>query len=278
MPRFCANISFLFTELPFLERFEAAAKAGFEGVEFLFPYEWPAQQLRDLADANGLEVVLFNIWPGDWASGWRGLAGVRGQQGEFLKRLDEALCYASVLGCRQLHAMAGLERHGANTDTLVANIGLAAERASSAGITILTEPINRGDMPGYLVHRTQQACDIIAAVGARNVGLQLDLYHRHVEEGAAANAIGEFQDLTAHYQIAGPPNRDEPQVGSVGKGALSLAGEATGELDYEPLFRNIDASGYQGWVGCEYRPRGDTVSGLSWFFDLSGQNGRSGEI
>jgi 2-dehydrotetronate isomerase len=253
MPRFSANISFLFTELPFRERFKAAAEAGFQGVEFLFPYDEPAEELAALAQGNGLEVVLFNIWPGAWDEGWRGLAGVPGQEGEFARRLDEARVYARALNCRRLHAMAGLESQGANLETLVGNLRFAAAEAAADGVVILTEPINRKDMPGYLVHRTDQARDIIAQVGEPNVRLQFDCYHRHVEEGSADTAICEFADLTAHYQVAGPPDRGEPDHG---------------ELDYAAIFQLIDGTGYGGWVGCEYRPRNGTLQGLSWVEEL----------
>jgi hydroxypyruvate isomerase len=263
MPRFSANISFLFTELPFQDRFKAASQAGFKGVEFLFPYDLPADDLAGLASDNDLEIVLFNIWPGDWDAGWRGLAGVPGQEAVFAEKVDQALGYAGKLGCKRLHAMAGLVEHGANTETLVSNLKIAADKAGRLGVDILTEPINRKDMPQYLVHTTAQAGQVIAAVGAPNVRLQLDLYHRHVEEGGVAGAIEEFGDLAGHYQIAGPPNRDEPCVGG--------AGDSSGcDLDYAPLFKQIDASGYQGWIGCEYRPRGDTSAGLSWFRDIIG--------
>lgn len=249
MPRFAANISFLFTELPFKERFQAAADAGFEGVEFLFPYDEPANELASLAMQAGVEVVLFNIWPGEWEAGDRGLAGVHGKEGEFSERLDQALEYADALGCRQLHAMAGLTTKGANEETLIANLKMAADKAASFGVTLLTEPINTRDMPGYLVTKTSQARRLIDAIGKPNVRLQFDLYHRHIEEGGVAQAIDEFADITNHYQIASPPDRGEP-------------GE--GELDFQDLIALIDATGYQGWIGCEYRPRRETHAGLNW--------------
>ncbi len=260
MPRFSANLSFLFTEVPFQNRFKVAADAGFKGVEFLFPYEWPAEELAGLAAENGLEIVLFNIWPGDWDQGWRGLAGVPGQEQVFLERLDQALGYARKLGCRRLHAMAGLKAHGANYETLTANLRLAARQAAADGVIILTEPINRRDMPGYLVHRTSQARDVIAAVGAANLRLQFDLYHRHIEEGRVAEAIKEFGGMAAHYQIAAPPDRGEPVIGSSDGGGL----------DYAPLFKLIDDTGFDGWIGCEYRPRGETKAGLGWLKDVGG--------
>ncbi|KUO55845.1 MAG: hydroxypyruvate isomerase [Alphaproteobacteria bacterium BRH_c36] len=249
MPRFSANLSFLFTELPFRERFKAAADAGFKGVEFLFPYDEPAEQLDSLARDNRLEVALFNVWPGDWEAGERGLAGVPGREDEFARRLEQALGYAQVLGCSRLHVMAGLETQGANEATLIGNLQRACVVAAGYDVKLLCEPINRKDMPGYLVHRTAQARGIIEAVETGDVCLQFDCYHREVEEGDTVAAIAAFAGLTAHYQIASPVDRGEPDAG---------------ELDYRAVFSAIDATGYTGWVGCEYRPRAGTREGLKW--------------
>lgn len=249
MPRLCANLSFLFTDLPFKSRFAAAAQAGFRGVEFLFPYDEDPEELRALALDNGLEIVLFNIWPGDWDDGWRGLAGVPGREAEFRERFDQALGYARTMGVKRLHAMAGLVAHGAEERTYVSNLVDAARKSAGDAVSILVEPINGHDMPGYLVTRTAQAAEIIAATGADNVRLQLDLYHRHMEEGDVARAVAETAGIVGHYQIAGPPDRGEP---------------APSDFDVAGLFALIDAQGYDGWVGCEYRPRQDTLSGLLW--------------
>ncbi len=249
MLRFSANLSFLFTELQFLDRFKAAADAGFQGVEFLFPYDVPAKDIAARIRDNGLEVALINIWPGDFDAGERGLAGVKGREAEFSQRVDEALDYARVVDCRRLHAMAGLVDHGAEEETLVANLKVAARASARDGVTILTEPINRKDMPGYLVHRTAQAREIISSTGADNVGLQFDCYHRQIEEADTCAAISQYADLTRHYQIASPPDRGEPD---------------RGDLDYREIFDAIEVTGYQGWIGCEYRPRGTTWDGLSW--------------
>lgn len=249
MPRLCANISFLFTERPFTDRFKAAADAGFSGVEFLFPYAEEAERLADLAAGNNLDVVLFNIWPGDFDNGWRGLAGVPGYEELFAERVAQALEYARKLGCKQLHAMAGLDTHGANEATLVSNLKTAARMAQGDGIAILTEPINARDMPGYLVQRTAQAAKIIEDVGMPNVRLQLDLYHRQMQEGDVAAAIRDFAGIASHIQIAGPPDRGEPHPS---------------DLDFAALFKVIEETGYKGWIGCEYRPRGDTLAGLIW--------------
>ena len=249
MPRFAANLSFLFTELPFLDRFEAAARAGFRGVEFMFPYATPAAEIRSRLDASGLELVLFNLPPGHWDKGERGFAALPGREDEFASAVDLALNYAEALACPRLHAMAGLTAHGATRAAYVANLRLAAEWAAPQGIDILIEPINTRDMPDYFLTRTADARDVIAEVGAPNLGLQLDLYHRHLMEGDVEGAIREFAPLARHMQCADPPDRGEP---------------STREIDYAHLFRAIDEVGYGGWIGCEYKPRGDTEAGLTW--------------
>lgn len=249
MPRFAANLSLMFTELAFLDRFAAAARAGFKGAEVLFPYDWPAAEIGKRLSDNGLQLVLFNLPPGDWSKGERGLTACAGREAEFAAGLATALDYASALGVRQLHAMAGLDAHGARRDTYVANLRIAAERAAAHGITILIEPINTFDMPGYFLTRTEDARSIVGEVGAPNLGLQLDLYHRHRMQGGALQAISDYSGITRHYQIAGPPDRGEPDGG---------------ELDFRPLLEAIDATGFAGWIGCEYRPRNGTEAGLGW--------------
>lgn len=249
MPRFAANLSFLFTELPFLDRFAAAAAAGFRGVEFMFPYDWPAREIRARLTASGLALVLFNLPPGDWARGERGLAAIADREAEFEKTARLALDYAQALGCPRLHAMSGLIAHGAERATFVRNLRAAARLAAPLGVDLLIEPINARDMAGYLLTRTAEARDILADVNEANVGLQLDLYHRHVSEGDVEAAIAEFAPLVRHYQVASPPDRGEPDEG---------------ELDYARLFELIDRTGYDGWIGCEYKPRGDTRAGLAW--------------
>ncbi|MFN3869031.1 MAG: 2-oxo-tetronate isomerase [Hyphomicrobiaceae bacterium] len=249
MPRLAANLSFLFTEVDFLDRFAAARDAGFVGVEFLFPYAWAPGDLKQRLDDNGLELALFNITPGDWEKGERGLAGLEGREDEFRRGVEVALHYARALGCRRLHAMAGLASHGADLSTYVHNLAWAAERARPDGIDILIEPINTFDMPGYLLSTAGEAAQIIAALGLSNVRLQLDLYHRHRMEGDALAAVSDYSALVAHYQIAGPPDRGEP---------------VPSELDVPGLFAAIDATGFDGFVGCEYRPRAGTLPGLGW--------------
>jgi hydroxypyruvate isomerase len=249
MPRFAANLSFLFTELPFLDRFEAAARAGFKGVEFMFPYAVLATEIRARLDANGLALVLMNLPPGHWDKGERGFAALPGREDEFASAVDLALSYAETLECPRLHVMAGLASHGASRETYIANLRLAAAWTADVGIDILIEPINTRDIPGYFLTHTADARDVIAEVGAPNLGLQLDLYHRHIMEGGVEDAIAEFGPLVRHYQCADPPDRGEP---------------GTRELDYARIFRLIDGTGYTGWIGCEYKPRGDTVAGLTW--------------
>ncbi|MDX2258858.1 MAG: 2-oxo-tetronate isomerase [Hyphomicrobiaceae bacterium] len=249
MLRFSANLSFLFTELPFLDRFAAAAHAGFTGVEILFPYEWQARDIASRLRAHNLSLVLFNIWPGDWTRGERGLAAIPGREADFETRMVQALKYADEMGALRLHAMAGLAEHGASRATYIGNLRRAARMAAPHGVEILIEPINTRDMPGYHLNRTTDARAVIAEVGEPNIGLQLDLYHRHIEEGDAIGAIAGNADIVRHYQIAGPPDRGEPDGG---------------ELDYRSVFRAIDRTGFGGWIGCEYRPRAGTTAGLGW--------------
>ena len=249
MPKFAANLSFLFTELAFLDRFEAAAKAGFKAVEYLDPFVAPAAELKARLKANGLTQALFNMAHGDWAKGERGMSALPGREADFVAATKKALEYAEVLGCRRVFAMAGLRHHGADRRTYVANLKTAAKMADGSGVDIIIEPINTRDIPGYFLNTTGEARSIIYEVGAKNVGLQFDLYHRQVMEGDVAKAIEEFGSLARHYQIANPPDRGEPDEG---------------ELDYRYLFKQIDASGFDGYVGCEYKPRGGTLAGLGW--------------
>jgi hydroxypyruvate isomerase len=249
MPRFAANLSFMFAEVPFLDRFEAAAKAGFKGVEYLFPYEWPAQELRSRLEANGLTQALFNAPAGDFASGDRGLAAIPGREAEFEASIAKALDYAAALACPRIHVMPGLRHHGARRAVYIANLRKAARMAARQGVDVIIEPINQRDIPGFFLATTDQARGVIHEVGESNIGLQFDLYHRQIQEGDTAMAIREFGHLARHYQIASPPDRGEPD---------------DGEMNYAFLFREIDASGFTGWVGCEYKPRRGTVEGLAW--------------
>ena len=249
MPRFAANLSFLFLDLPFLDRFEAAANAGFKGVEFTFPYAHDAKEIRARLDAAGLEMVLFNLPPGHWDKGERGYTAIPDREDEFASAVNLALSYAETLRCRKLHAMAGLVAHGANRETYIENLRLAASWARPDGVEILIEPINTRDMPGYFLTRTEDAIRVMEAVDADNLKLQFDCYHREIMEGGLLPAISLFGPVIAHYQWAQPPDRGEPDKGVI---------------DYRAVYRAIEATGFNGWIGCEYKPRGDTLAGLSW--------------
>ena len=253
MPKLAANLSMMFNEVPFLDRFDAAAKAGFKAVEFLFPYEFPAAELKRRLDANRLRLVLFNMPPGDWAGGERGLASLPGRQAEFRTSVGRALDYATALDCKLVHCMAGIPPAGTPPVTaaalFAANIAWAAERAEAAGVRLALEPINHRDMPGYHLNTMQQGADVIAAIGAERVGLQFDLYHCQITEGDITKRIEKLLPIIAHMQLADVPDRHEP---------------GTGEIGWDYVLPRIDALGYQGWIGCEYRPAGDTVAGLAW--------------
>ncbi|MDO9384128.1 MAG: hydroxypyruvate isomerase [Hyphomicrobiaceae bacterium] len=254
MPRFCANLSMLFTELPFLDRFEAAARAGFQGVEYLFPYEFDAAEIADRLATHGLTQVLFNMPPGDWAAGERGLAALPDRVDEFRGGIDLVVRYARDLGCRSVHCMAGIAPAGADAGALratyVANLIHAADRLAQDGVDLLIEPINTRDMPGYVLTRTQQALDIIADVGRPNVRLQYDCYHMQIMEGDLCPTIERNLASIGHVQAADTPGRHEP---------------GTGEINYPFVFAHLDRLGYAGWIGCEYRPRAATLDGLAWF-------------
>jgi hydroxypyruvate isomerase len=249
MPRFCANLNFLFTEVPLLDRFAAAAKAGFKAVEIGNPYEASAADIAARLKAGGLTLALINTTAGDAKAGERGRGALAGREKDFDADVEAALAYCAATGCRLIHVMAGLVHQGARRETFVANLKRAAPKAAAAGVTLVIEPINRRDIPGYFLNKLAEARAIIYEVGAANLGLQFDVYHRQVEDGDVAVAIKEYAGLTRHYQIANPPDRGEP-------------GE--GDLDYRWLLGEIDASGYKGWVGCEYKPRRGTVEGLGW--------------
>jgi hydroxypyruvate isomerase len=249
MPRFCANLNFLFTEVPLLERFEAAAKAGFKAVEIGNPYEAPASDIAARLKGNGLTLALINTTAGDAAKGERGRSALTGREQDFDADMEKALAYCAATGCKLVHVMAGLVHQGARRETFVANLKRAARKAAGAGVDLVIEPINRRDIPGYFLNKLADARAVIYEVGEPNLGLQFDLYHRQVEDGDVAIAIKEYAALTRHYQIANPPDRGEPDAG---------------EMNYRWLLQQIDASGYTGWVGCEYRPRRGTVEGLGW--------------
>ncbi len=254
MPKFAANLSFLFADRPFSERFAAAAAAGFRGVEYLFPYDWPAHDVADwLRDAD-VEQVLFNLPPGDWAAGERGLACLPHRQGEFAESVEQALDYAMILDCERVHCMAGLRPAGHDEAeleaTYVANLRHAADRFATIGATVTIEPINsRIDMPGYWLDGVDKAIRLLDAVDRDNVKLQLDLYHAQIIQGDLARTLEANIGRIGHVQIADNPGRHEP---------------GSGEINYPFLFGLLDRLGYAGWVGCEYKPLTTTEAGLGW--------------
>ena len=253
MPKLAANLSMMFTELPFLDRFDAAAQAGFKGVEFLFPYEFPAQDVADRLQRHGLEMVLFNLPPGDWNAGERGIACHPDREDEFCAGLAKALDYARVLKPGQLHCMSGILPAGvkreAGQSILRANLAHAAAALKAEGLRLLVEPINYFDIPGYFLNHTRQALDLIAELGADNVFLQYDIYHMQRMEGELASTIKANLGAIGHIQLADNPGRGEP---------------GTGEINYRFLLPYLDQIGYAGWVGCEYKPRAGTGAGLGW--------------
>ena len=254
MPRFAANLSMLFTEVPFLDRFERAAKAGFDGVEFLFPYPFPAAEIKARLDAHSLKLALFNTPAGDWDKGERGLACLPSRVDDFRRGVAQAIEYATVLGAPQVHCMAGLAPEGA-TDadlrrTYVANLKHAAEAFGKAGLKAVIEPINHYDIPRYYLNTSRQGISVMDEVGASNLLLQYDIYHAQRTEGELAGTIERLLPRIGHMQLADNPGRHEP---------------GTGEVNWPFLFAHIDRLGYSGWIGCEYKPAGATEAGLGWF-------------
>jgi len=253
MPKFAANLSMMFTEVAFLDRFAAAADAGFRAVEFLFPYEHAPSEIAARLRQNALTQALFNLPPGDWEKGERGQAILPGREDAFAASVERAIDYAKALNCKQIHVMAGIAPAGVGRETLteifIANLRHAAARLAKENVRALIEPINYYDIPGYFLNTQAQARDIIDRVGSDNLFLQQDLYHCQVMEGNLAQKIRDYRDIVCHYQIAGTPGRHEPDVG---------------EVNYPFLFDLIDELGYQGVIGCEYRPKGETRPGLGW--------------
>jgi hydroxypyruvate isomerase len=254
MPRFAANISMMYTELPFLDRFAGARASGFTAVEFLFPYEFPAAEIARRLQDNGLSQVLFNAPPGDWAAGERGCAALPGRGQEFRDGIRKALDYAAALACPRLHVMAGLTPPGVPRDTLLAtyavNLAWAAEECAKAGVKPVIEPINHRDIPGFFLNTTDEGAAIIEAIGPERIGLQFDLYHCQITEGDIVKRVERHLPLIAHMQVADNPGRHEP---------------GTGEVNWPFVFGRIDELGFRGWIGCEYRPAGATLDGLGWF-------------
>ena len=255
MPKFAANLSMMYQEHAFLDRFAAAARDGFEAVEYLFPYDFAAKDIGARLRDHGLQQVLFNAPPGDWAAGERGIACLPGRDAEFREAIARALDYARALRCPRVHVMAGLAPAGVPRATLrglyVERLRYAAEAGATAGVTMLVEPINTRDIPGFFLNRQDDAHAIVAEAGATHLKVQMDLYHCQIVEGDVATKIRQYvpSGNVGHVQVAGVPERHEPDVG---------------EVNYPYLFDALDAAGYDGWVGCEYRPRAGTSAGLGW--------------
>jgi hydroxypyruvate isomerase len=253
MPRFAANLTMLFNEVPFLERFERAAKAGFEAVEFLFPYAFRAEDIKQQLQENRLKLVLHNLPAGDWDAGERGIACHPDRVREFRDGVERAIAYARTLGVGQLNCLAGKAPGGASEsalrETFVGNLRYAAGELKKAGLRLLIEPINTYDIPGFYLSRSAQAIAILDEVGADNAFLQYDIYHAQRMEGELAATLQKYLPRIAHIQLADNPGRNEP---------------GTGEINWPFLFAHIDRIGYRGWIGCEYKPATTTEAGLGW--------------
>ena len=258
MPHFSANLSMLFTEHDFLDRFDAAARAGFAGVEYIGPYDHPPEAVAARLKKNGLSQVLFNLPPGDWGKGERGIAVLSDRIDGFRKGVDTAITYAKALGCPQVNCLAGIAPEGVSETELdvlfVHNLSFAAKKLEDAGIRLLIEPINTLDIPGFFLSTSRQALRIIERVGSKNLFLQYDIYHMQVMEGDLARTIEQNLGRIAHIQLADNPGRHEP---------------GTGEINYPFLYEHLDRIGYEGWVGAEYKPTAGTEAGLGWFRELS---------
>jgi len=258
MPKFAANLTMMFNEVPFPQRFAAAAKAGFAAVEFLFPYDYPPAEVARWLQEAGLKNALFNMPPGDWAAGERGVASLPGREEEFRAGVARAIEYARALGTPSIHAMAGLLPSGADRkrhrEVFVANLRHAAKALAGEGRTLLIEPINSRDIPGYFLNTQAEAHAIREEVDQSNLMVQMDFYHAQIVEGDLSVTLRKHISHVGHVQIASVPDRHEPDEG---------------EIDYRHIFRLLDEQGYPGWVGCEYRPRGRTEDGLGWLKELT---------
>jgi len=260
MLHFAANLSMMYNEHAFLDRFAAAAKDGFNGVEYLFPYEFEAGDIRARLDAHGLTQALFNAPPGDWAAGERGIASLPGRQDDFKRSMETALQYATVIGNKTLHVMAGLIRpeqdRAKHRAVYLDNLSYAAHQADALGVTVVIEPINTRNIPGFFLNRQDDAQAICAEIGAENLKVQFDCYHCQIVEGDVAVKLKRDMAGIGHIQIAGVPERNEPDIG---------------ELNYPYLLQLIERLGYQGWIGCEYVPAALTSDGLGWLKALAQQ-------
>ncbi len=253
MPKFNANLTMMYNEVEFLDRFERAAKSGFKGVEFLFPYSYTKDEIAGRLQKHGLEQVLHNLPAGDWDAGERGIAVLPGRVGEFQEGVGKAIEYAKALNCAQLNCLVGKTPEGLSQDkiegTLVDNLKFAAGALEQEGIRLLVEPLNSQDIPGFHIVHSADALRIFEMVSHDNVWLQYDIYHMQIMEGNLTKTVRDNMDRIAHMQLADNPGRNEP---------------GTGEINYTNLFRFIDEAGYDGWIGCEYKPAGVTEAGLGW--------------
>ncbi|WP_274629273.1 2-oxo-tetronate isomerase [Arvimicrobium flavum] len=264
MPRFSANLSMLFTEHEFLDRFDAAARAGFEAVEYVGPYDHPPEVVAERLKRNGLTQALFNLPPGDWGRGERGIAVLPDRVEEFRSSVDTAIAYARALGCERVNCLAGIAPVGVERavleDVFVENLKYAAPKLKEAGVKLLVEAINTIDIPGFFLTGAAQAMAILDRVGSDNLYFQYDIYHMQIMEGDLARTIEKNLDRIAHIQIADNPGRHEP---------------GTGEINYPFLYDFLDRIGYAGWVGAEYKPKEGTEVGLGWFSAFARQAART---
>ncbi len=258
MPQFATNLTMLFNESPFMERFEKAANSGFQAVEFLFPYAFTAQEIKQKLDQYQLQLVLHNLPAGDWDAGERGIACLPDRVAEFQAGVGKAVEYAKALGVKQLNCLAG--KIPTNVDaalvreTFISNLRYAAAELKKSDIKLLIEPINTFDIPGFYLSKTQQAIDILNEVGSDNLYIQYDIYHAQRMEGELCKTLETNLSKIAHIQLADNPGRNEP---------------GTGEINYAHLFQFIDSIGYKGWIGCEYKPASNTEAGLGWIKALN---------
>ena len=253
MPKFAANLTFLFTELPFMERFTAAANAGFKAVEYMAPYPYPAEALAAALKANGLVQALFNLPAGDWDNGERGMACIPGREAEFKEGVAKAIAYAQALDCKKINCLSGKLSPDVSRETaaatMIGNLKYAAAELKREGIMLVTEPINSFDIPGYFINHTHEALAILDAVDSDNLFIQYDVYHAQRMEGELGSTLKNYLSRIGHIQIADNPGRNEP---------------GSGEINYAWVLKHIDAIGYDDWIGCEYKPKTTTVEGLGW--------------
>lgn len=258
MPKFAANLTMLFNEVPFLERFTLAGEAGFEAVEYLFPYDYNADELKRELTENNLVQVLHNVPAGNWGAGERGIAVLPDRIDEFRRGVVMAIDYATTLGCKQVNCLAGIAPAGLSNDvlrsTFVHNLRLAAQELAKYDIRLLIEPINTYDIPGFYLNTVEQAASIIEEVGNDNLFIQYDLYHQQRTRGELVATYERHKELIAHVQLADNPGRNEP---------------GTGEINYPFVFKALDQAGYDGWIGCEYKPKTETQRGLAWLNEAS---------